>query len=84
MAGVKGKSGGIFSISIGRIPERYEKLAKNGWESSPDYTLSLEYVDRHLMDIDTEYGYGVGDSLTQKSISGINTLIQDRLIILAG
>lgn len=72
---LKEKAEAYSPFQLEKYYEGYEKLAKNGWESSPDYTLSLDYVDEHLLDIDTEYGYGFGqtdwqDEFLPKLIAG--------------
>ncbi len=59
---LKEKAEAYSPFQLEKYQEGYEKLAKTGWEGSPDHSLSLEYIDGHLLDIDTEYGYGVGQT----------------------
>ena len=65
---LKEKAKACVPFQLEKYQEGYEKLAKTGWEGSPDYALSLEYTDRHLLDIDTEYGYGVGQMDWQEEL----------------
>lgn len=65
---LKEKAKACVPFQLEKYQEGYEKLAKTGWEGSSDYALSLEYTDRHLLDIDTEYGYGVGQTDWQEEL----------------
>ncbi|WP_243127866.1 DUF4885 family protein [Schaedlerella arabinosiphila] len=65
---LKEKAEAYSPFQLEKYQEGYEKLAKTGWEGSPDYALSLEYKDQHLLDIDTEYGYGVGQTDWQEEL----------------
>lgn len=59
---LKEKAEAYSPFQLEKYQEGYEKIAKTGWEGSLDYALSLEYIDGHLLDIDTEYGYGAGQT----------------------
>ena len=65
---LKEKAKAYIPFQLEKYQEGYEKLAKTGWEGSPDYALSLEYIDHHLLDIDTEYGYGAGQTDWQEEL----------------
>lgn len=53
----------IPGLDIGGLDyEKYKILAQTGWENSPDKDLSIGYQDGSLYDIDTEHGYGPGQT----------------------
>ncbi len=65
---LKEKAEAYSPFQLEKYQEVYEKMAKTGWEGSPDHSLSLEYIDGHLLDIDTEYGYGPGQTDWQEEL----------------
>lgn len=49
-------------ISMSQYSGYYNQVAQMGWETSTDFDLSIGYKNGSLYDIDTEYGYGPGQT----------------------
>ena len=56
------------SIGLGEYYADYMRIAKEGWRRSTDANLSIDYKDGYLYDIDTEYGYGPGQTAWQDRV----------------
>lgn len=50
------------TFSLAQYRADYLRLSREGWDSSNDNDMSLNYVNGHLVDIDTAYGYGPGQT----------------------
>lgn len=53
---------GTISVNISRFRTLYNRIAMLGWDCIPDRSLGLRYQDGGLYDLDTDYGFGPGQT----------------------
>lgn len=51
-------NGNVGSFSLDPYYWQYQRIAREGWNSSTDANLTIGYKNGSLYDIDTSYGYG--------------------------
>lgn len=51
----------------------YKRTAQEGWNGSQDFDLTIGYKNGFLYDIDTDYGYGPGQTGWQNEFFSSNT-----------
>lgn len=61
-------TGNVGSFSLDQYYWQYQRIAREGWNSSTDANLTIGYKNSSLYDIDTSYGYGSGQTTWKDEI----------------